>query len=192
MSLGHWIEMRSIIQARGALTALAELLPDSAERVTDSGLESVPLDELHVGDVVLVRPGARVPADGDVIEGTADLDESMISGESRPVTRQSGDHVVAGTVAAGGSLRVRGAAVGEETALSGILRLVAEAQRLEQPSPAAGGPRGGAALLRGAGLGRHHARRSGPCSATPKRRSFERPPCWSSPARTHLAWRSRW
>jgi len=128
MSLGHWIEMRSIIQARGALTALAELLPDSAERVTDSGLESVPLDELHVGDVVLVRPGARVPADGDVIEGTADLDESMISGESRPVTRQSGDHVVAGTVAAGGSLRVRVAAVGEETALSGILRLVAEAQ----------------------------------------------------------------
>ena len=129
MSLGHWIEMRSIMQAQGALNALAELLPDSAERVTaDGSVETVPLNELRVDDVVLVRPGARLPADGEVVEGTADVDESMITGESRAVTKDPRDKVVAGTVAAGGSLRVRVTAVGEETALSGIMRLVAEAQ----------------------------------------------------------------
>ncbi len=128
MSLGHWIEMRSIMQARGALSALAELLPDEAERVTDGGLETVKTAALGIGDVVLVRPGARVPADGEVVEGVADVDESMITGESRTVTREPGDPVVAGTVAAGGSLRIRITAVGEGTALSGIMRLVAEAQ----------------------------------------------------------------
>ncbi|MCV0404400.1 MAG: heavy metal translocating P-type ATPase [Chloroflexi bacterium] len=128
MSLGHWIEMRSIMQARGALSALAELLPDEAERVTDGGLETVKTAELGIGDVVLVRPGARVPADGEVVDGVADVDESMISGESRPVTKEPGDPAVAGTVAAGGSLRIRITAVGEGTALSGIMRLVAEAQ----------------------------------------------------------------
>jgi Cu2+-exporting ATPase len=128
MSLGHWIEMRSIMQAQGALNALAELLPDRAERVTDAGSETVPLSALQLGDVVLVRPGTRVPADGEIVDGTADVDESMITGESRPVTKEPGDKVVAGTVAAGGSLRVRVRAVGEETALSGIMRLVAQAQ----------------------------------------------------------------
>ena len=128
MSLGHWLEMRSIMQARGALAALAELLPDEAERVTDDGVETVKTAALRVGDVVLVRPGARVPADGEVAQGTADVDESMITGESRPVTKDPGDRVVAGTVAAGGSLRVRVTAVGEQTALSGIMRLVAQAQ----------------------------------------------------------------
>jgi Cu2+-exporting ATPase len=128
MSLGHWLEMRSIMQARGALAALAELLPDEAERVTDGGTETVKLSELEVGDVLLVRPGARVPADGEVAEGVADVDESMITGESRPVTKEPGDKVVAGTVAAGASLRVRVTAVGEQTALSGIMRLVAQAQ----------------------------------------------------------------
>jgi len=128
MSLGHWIEMRSIMQARGALSALAELLPDTAERVTDAGTETVPLSALVLGDVVLVRPGTRVPADGEVADGSADVDESMITGESRAVTKEPGDTVVAGTVAAGGSLRIRVTAVGEHTALSGIMRLVAEAQ----------------------------------------------------------------
>jgi Cu2+-exporting ATPase len=128
MLLGHWLEMRSIAQARGALAALAALLPDTAERVTTAGTETVPLEALAVGDVVLARPGARIPADGVVADGAADVDESMITGESRPVAKQAGDRVVAGTVAAGGSLRIRIDAVGEATALSGIMRLVAAAQ----------------------------------------------------------------
>ncbi|HEX2214597.1 MAG TPA: heavy metal translocating P-type ATPase [Mycobacterium sp.] len=120
--------MRSIMQAQGALKALAELLPDQAERVTAGSLETVKTSDLATGDVVLVRPGARVPADGEVTEGVADVDESMITGESRPASKESGDTVVAGTVAVGGSLRVRITAVGEATALSGIMRLVAQAQ----------------------------------------------------------------
>ena len=128
MVLGHWLEMRAISQARGALDALAALLPDTAERVMGSGTEKVALADLRVGDVVLVRPGARVPADGTVVEGTADVDESMITGESRGVSKGPGATVVAGTVAAGGSLRVRVTAIGEQTALSGIMRLVAVAQ----------------------------------------------------------------
>jgi Cu2+-exporting ATPase len=128
MLLGHWLEMRSIAQARGALAALAELLPDTAERVTPGGTEEMPIGALAVGDIVLVRPGARVPVDGRVTEGNADVDESMITGESRAVGKEPGDSVVAGTVAAGGSLRVRVTATGDATALSGIMRMVAAAQ----------------------------------------------------------------
>jgi Cu2+-exporting ATPase len=128
MLLGHWLEMRSIAQARGALSALAELLPDTAERLVGDAIESVPVSALAVGDLVLVRPGGRVPADGSVEDGEADVDESMITGESRAVAKGPGDAVVAGTVAAGGSLRIRVSAVGEATALSGIMRLVAAAQ----------------------------------------------------------------
>ena len=128
MLLGHWLEMRSIAQAQGALNALAALLPDTAERVTDEGTETVPVAGLKVGDVLLIRPGGRVPADGVVAEGTADVDESMITGESRPVAKELGGAVIAGTVAEGGSLRIRVTATGEETALSGIMRLVAAAQ----------------------------------------------------------------
>src|SRR6266849_1043302 len=128
MVLGHWLEMRAISQARGALNALAALLPDTAERVSGPEIQTVPLSELHVGDIVLVRPGTRVPADGTVVEGAADVDESMITGESRTVSKSPGAAVIAGTVASGGSLRVRVTAVGEQTALSGIMRLVAAAQ----------------------------------------------------------------
>ena len=128
MLLGHWLEMRSIAQARGALAALADLLPDTAERVTGDGTEVVPLSRIEQGDVILIRPGARVPADGVVIDGTADVDESMITGESRAVSKTIDDAVVAGTVAAGGSLRVRVTATGDATALSGIMRMVAAAQ----------------------------------------------------------------
>ena len=128
MVLGHWLEMRAISQARGALNALAALLPDTAERVQGTETQSVPLSELRVGDVILVRPGARVPADGTVVEGTADVDESMITGESKTVPKGAGATVVAGTVVTGGSLHVRVTAVGEQTALSGIMRLVAAAQ----------------------------------------------------------------
>ncbi len=128
MVLGHWLEMRAISQARGALNALATLLPDTAERLTGDEIHTVPLPELRLGDIVLVRPGERVPADGTVVEGSADVDESMITGESRTVSKGTGDKVIAGTVASGGSLRVRITAVGEQTALSGIMRLVATAQ----------------------------------------------------------------
>jgi Cu2+-exporting ATPase len=128
MLLGHWLEMKAVTQARGALDALAALLPDTAERVTESGVEKVPLAELRVGDVILVRPGSRVPADGTVLEGTADVDESLLTGESRAIPKSPGAAVVGGAVVEGGSLRVRVRAVGEQTALSGIMRLVSAAQ----------------------------------------------------------------
>ncbi|WP_370325140.1 heavy metal translocating P-type ATPase [Euzebya sp.] len=129
MLLGHWMEMRAIGQARGALQALAELLPDDAERVTDGGVETVDVADLAPDDVVLVRPGGRVPADGEIVDGRAEVDESMITGESKPVGKQPGDQVVAGTVVADSAIRVRVGAVGEDTALAGIQRLVAEAQQ---------------------------------------------------------------
>jgi Cu2+-exporting ATPase len=129
MLLGHWQEMKAIGQAQGALAALAALLPDEAERVlADGSVAAVPVADLGVGDVVRVRSGARVPADGRVVDGEAELDESMITGESRPVRRGIGDRVVAGTVANDSALRVRVDAVGEDTALAGIGRLVAQAQ----------------------------------------------------------------
>ena len=128
MVLGHWLEMRAISQARGALDALAALLPDTAELVSGPETRTVPLSELKMGDIILVRPGTRVPADGTVTEGSADVDESMITGESRTVPKGPGAAVTAGTVAGGGSLQIRVTAVGEQTALSGIMRLVAAAQ----------------------------------------------------------------
>ena len=128
MVLGHWLEMRAVSQAHGALNALAALLPDTAERVRCAETQTVPISALQVGDIVLVRPGTRVPADGTVVEGSADVDESMITGESRAVSKEPGATVIAGTVISGGSVRVRVTAVGEQTALSGIMRLVAAAQ----------------------------------------------------------------
>ncbi|MGY2004453.1 heavy metal translocating P-type ATPase [Blastococcus sp. SYSU DS1024] len=128
MLLGHWLEMRSLAQTSSALDSLAALLPDEAEKVVGDHVVTVPPAELGVGDVVVVRPGGRVPADGRVVDGTADVDESMITGESRPVPRGPGDDVVAGTVATDTAIRVRVTAVGDDTALAGIQRLVAEAQ----------------------------------------------------------------
>ncbi|SFR66922.1 Cu2+-exporting ATPase [Agromyces sp. CF514] len=128
MLLGHWIEMRSLAQTSSALESLAALLPDEAERLEGDAVVTVAPGNLVVGDLVIVRPGGRVPADGVVTEGTADVDESMITGESRAVSRGPGDHVVAGTVATDTAIRVRISAVGDDTALAGIRRLVAEAQ----------------------------------------------------------------
>ena len=128
MLLGHWIEMRALGSAQGALDALAALLPDEAERITGSGTEIVGVSELRSGDTILVRSGARMPADGTVTEGQAEFDESMITGESKTVLRSPGDPVVAGTIATDNSLRVQVTAIGEDTALAGIRRLVAEAQ----------------------------------------------------------------
>src|SRR6266705_3285867 len=107
MVLGHWLKMRAIAQARGALNALAALLPDTAERLSGSEVQTVPISQLSVGDVVLIRPGTRVPADAEVIEGDAEVDESMITGESKPVAKGPGTKVIAATVASGGSLRAR-------------------------------------------------------------------------------------
>ncbi|MFL5578339.1 MAG: heavy metal translocating P-type ATPase [Gemmatimonadaceae bacterium] len=132
MLLGHWMEMRSIAQASGALQELAKLLPDTAVRVTGDGarerLEEVPLSALGEGDLVLVRPGARAPADGVVVAGESAVNESMITGESRPVEKRPGDRVIAGTVNSAGSLRVKVTGTGERTALAGIMRLVEQAQ----------------------------------------------------------------
>ncbi|MGH9154115.1 MAG: HAD-IC family P-type ATPase, partial [Acidimicrobiales bacterium] len=129
MLLGHWQEMKALGQAQSALAALADLLPDEAERIGDDGeAHPVPVDALRAGDVVLVRSGARVPADGVIVDGEAEVDESMVTGESRPVGKGPGDRVVAGTVSTDSSVRVRVDAVGEETALAGIQRLVAQAQ----------------------------------------------------------------
>ncbi|MCC7156089.1 MAG: heavy metal translocating P-type ATPase [Bryobacterales bacterium] len=128
MVLGHWLEMRAISSARGALDALAAMLPDTVERIKGVETETVALSALRPGDIVLVRPGGRIPTDGAVVEGTADVDESMITGESRGISKGPGSRVIAGSVASGGSLQVRSEAVGEQTALSGIMRLVAAAQ----------------------------------------------------------------
>jgi Cu2+-exporting ATPase len=128
MLLGHWIEMRSLAQTTSALDSLAALLPDEAERVTDNGTETVAPSDLRVDDVVVVRPGGGVPADGVIVDGAAEMDESMVTGESRPVRRSAGDSVVAGTVATDSGLRVKVTAVGDDTAIAGIQRLVTEAQ----------------------------------------------------------------
>ena len=128
MLLGHWIEMRSIFQASGALRELAKLLPSTAQRIVGERIEDVPIAELREGDLVLVRPGASVPADGTVRDGKSDVNESMITGESVPVQKVEGAKVIAGTVNGAGSLRVEVTGTGERTALANIMRLVEQAQ----------------------------------------------------------------
>ena len=130
MLLGHWLEMRSVRQASGALNELAKLMPDEAERIkADGSTETVAAASLRTGDLLLVRPGASVPADGEVTEGESSLNEAMITGESRPVNKKPGSKVIAGTINGDGSLRVRVTATGDETALAGIMRLVEQAQQ---------------------------------------------------------------
>jgi Cu2+-exporting ATPase len=128
MILGHWIEMRSISQAQGALKELAKLVPDTAVRLVGDKTEDVPVTDLREGDVILIRPGSSIPADGIALDGTSAVNEAMITGESRPVEKKSGDKVIAGTVNGSGSLRVKVTGVGDHTALAGIMRLVAQAQ----------------------------------------------------------------
>jgi P-type Cu2+ transporter len=128
MLLGHWIEMRSISQAQGALGELAKLLPNTAVRLKGEETEEVPVSALREGDLILVRPGAGIPADGETLEGSSEVNESMITGESQPVRKKAGDKVIAGTVNGSGSLRVRVTGTGERTALAGIMRLVEQAQ----------------------------------------------------------------
>ncbi|HJR16731.1 MAG TPA: HAD-IC family P-type ATPase, partial [Gemmatimonadales bacterium] len=128
MLLGHWMEMRSISQAQGALQELAKLLPNTALRLRGAEVEEVPIGALQAGDTILVRPGASIPADGVAIDGASEVNESMITGESRPVQKSIGDRVIAGTVNGSGSLRVEVTGTGEQTALAGIMRLVEQAQ----------------------------------------------------------------
>jgi Cu2+-exporting ATPase len=130
MLLGHWLEMRSVRQASGALNELAKLMPDTAERIKDDGsTEEINVTELRTGDKVLVRPGASIPADGEIVEGRSDVNEAMITGESKPVKKLPGDKVIGGTVNGDGSLRLRVTATGDQTALAGIMRLVEQAQQ---------------------------------------------------------------
>jgi Cu2+-exporting ATPase len=191
MLLGHWQEMRAVGQARGALTALAELLPDDAERVrADGSVDTVTLGDLAAGDVVLVRSGARVPADGPVLEGEAALDESMITLESRPVAKRPGDRVVAGTVATDSALR------SGSTRSATTPRWPAFNTSWPRPSRAAAGPRPwptASPPCRSMWQRSPAWSRSWPGgpSATSTRRSRAPSPCWSSPARTPSAWRSR-
>ena len=137
MLLGHWIEMRSLVRTTSALDSLATLLPDEAERVEGDEIVVVSPPDLQVGDVIVVRPGGSVAADGRVVSGSASMDESMITGESLPVRREAGAIVVAGTIATDSGSRVEVTAVGEQTALAGIQRLVADAQAstLARPAP---------------------------------------------------------
>lgn len=128
MLLGHWIEMRSLAQTTSALDSLAALLPDEAEKVDGDEVVKVTPADLEVGDVVIVRPGASVPADGTIVDGSASMDESMVTGESKTVRRGEGEHVVAGTIATDSGLRIKVTATGDDTALAGIQKLVTDAQ----------------------------------------------------------------
>jgi P-type Cu2+ transporter len=130
MLLGHWLEMRSVRQASGSLNELAKLMPDTAELITsDNNTKTVPVSTLKTNDVILVRPGASISADGQVVDGESSVNESMVTGESKPVDKGIHSKVIAGTINGDGSLRVRVTATGDQTALAGIMRLVEQAQR---------------------------------------------------------------
>jgi Cu2+-exporting ATPase len=128
MLLGHWLEMASVMNAQGALKELAKLLPDEAERITKNGTEKVSVSELKIGDKVLIRPGAQIPVDGTVVKGESKVNESMLTGESKPVDKSKNDLLAAGTVNGSGSLTMKVTKVGGDTALAGIMKLVSEAQ----------------------------------------------------------------
>ena len=128
MLIGHYVEMRAVQGAKGALRELAKLLPDTAEVVREGKTVVVSLSDVRQGDIALVRPGAKVPADGIIVEGESELDEALITGESRPVQKKTGDEVVAGAINGDGSLTIRIEKIGESTFLAGVMRLVAEAE----------------------------------------------------------------
>lgn len=128
MLLGHWIEMRSVQGAQGALKELSKLLPDTAEVIRGDKTEIIALSLLKVGDVVLIKPGSKIPADGKVIDGQSNVNESILTGESKPVHKSAGSEVIAGSINTDGSLKVEITTIGEQTFLAGVMRLVADAQ----------------------------------------------------------------
>src|SRR3990167_7116020 len=137
MLLGHWLEMRGVSGAQGALKELSKLLPDTAERIIQNGpstklgaskTETIALSELRENDIILVRPGTKIPADGTIIDGDSDVNESMMTGESKPVSKKEGDQVIAGAINGDGALKISVSNIGEKTFLAGVMRLVAEAQ----------------------------------------------------------------
>ncbi|MDZ4225481.1 MAG: heavy metal-binding domain-containing protein, partial [Candidatus Andersenbacteria bacterium] len=128
MLLGHWLEMRAVKGAQGALQELSKLLPDTAEVEKNGGTETVALEQLKLGDVIVIRPGGKVAADGEIIEGESAIDEALATGESKPVAKKTGDTVIAGTINGDGSLRVKVTRIGDDTFLAGVMRLVQEAQ----------------------------------------------------------------
>ena len=176
MLLGHWVEMRSLAQTSSALDSLAALLPDEAERVEGEETVTVDPSELAVGDTVVVRPGASVPADGTIVDGAASMDESMITGESTTVRREVGDGVVAGTVATDSGLRLEVSAIGEDTALAGIRKLVSDAQssslRAQRPPTP---PPAGCVLVRARRRDPHRRGMDAPGQPRPGRDPGDRP-----------------
>jgi Cu2+-exporting ATPase len=179
MLLGHWLEMRSLAQSSSALDSLAALLPDTAERLDAGQVTVLAPAQLRVGDFVIVRPGGRIPADGLVTEGAADVDEAMITGESRPVRRGAGDPVVAGTVATDTALRLRVSAVSSPK------------HKHPRPAPNASPTRRPAGCSGSLWVSDFSPPSPGPCSAARKTPWCAPSPCWSSRARTRWAWPSR-
>ncbi|MCB0563962.1 MAG: copper-translocating P-type ATPase [Phaeodactylibacter sp.] len=128
MLLGHWIEMRSVLGASRALEKLIALLPDEAHRVDGDQVEDVKVSELKKGDVILIKPGEKIPADGTITEGESNLNESMLTGESKPVSKEKGDQVIGGAINGNGSLKVKVEGTGEDSYLSKVINMVSEAQ----------------------------------------------------------------
>jgi len=130
MLLGHYFEMKSISEAQSSLKEIEKLLPDSAERIKiNNEIETIPLNQIQKDDILLIRPGSKIPADGLIIEGSSEVNESMITGESKPAVKNIGDEVIAGTINGDGMLKIKVLKIGEETFLAGIKRLILEAQK---------------------------------------------------------------
>ncbi len=178
MLLGHWIEMRSLAQTTSALDSLAALLPDEAEKVDGDDIVTVAPGRSPVGDIVIVRPGGSVPADGRIVDGSATMDESMVTGESKTVRRETGDQVVAGTVATDSGLRVEITATGDDTALAGINRLVADAQNSSSRAQRIADTAAALAVLVRARRRPRSPPSSGRWPGPPTTRSCAPSPCW--------------
>ena len=129
MLLGHWLEMRSIMGTSKALEKLAELMPSEAHKIEEDQIRDIKISDLHSGDIILVRPGEKVPADGEIIEGGSDLNESALTGESKPVRKTKGDKVIGGAINGDGSIKIKVSSSGKDSYLNKVIKLVEEAQQ---------------------------------------------------------------